>query len=87
MLLDVGTADDRPFLVMELVEGPTLAAEIAAGPVDPAVVTRVGRQLGEALAYAHAAGVVHRDVKPGNVLLGEHHRAKAGRLWDRPTGR
>ena len=76
MLLDVGTAEDRPFLVMELVEGPTLASEIGNGPIDPALVTRVGRQLAEALAYAHAAGVVHRDVKPGNVLLGENHRAK-----------
>jgi len=76
MLLDVGTADDRPFLVMELVEGPTLASEIGNGPIDPAVVTRVGRQLAEALVYAHGAGVVHRDVKPGNVLLGENHRAK-----------
>ena len=76
MLLDVGTSDDRPFLVMELVEGPTLATLIADGPVDPEVVTRTGRQLAEALAYAHEAGVVHRDVKPGNVLLGDRGRAK-----------
>ena len=76
MLLDVGTSDDRPFLVMELVEGPTLASLIADGPVDAEVVTRTGRQLAEALAYAHDAGVVHRDVKPGNVLLGDRGRSK-----------
>jgi eukaryotic-like serine/threonine-protein kinase len=76
MLLDVGTAGDRPFLVMELVEGPTLASLVGAGPADPDVVAQAGAQVAEALAYAHGAGVVHRDVKPANVLLGPGGRAK-----------
>jgi serine/threonine protein kinase len=76
MLLDVGTADERPFLVMELVDGPTLAELVSRGPVDAATVARTGQQVAEALAYAHAAGVVHRDVKPANVLLGRDGRAR-----------
>ena len=76
MLLDVGTTEERPFLVMELVDGPTLGHLINRGPLDADLVGRVGSQLAEALAYAHDAGVVHRDVKPGNVLLGAGDRAK-----------
>jgi serine/threonine protein kinase len=73
-LLDAGILVDRPYLVMELATGPTLAARIAEGPVDPKVVTAVGEQLASALGYAHAQGIVHRDVKPSNVLLCDDER-------------
>jgi len=73
-LLDVG-ADLGPareplaYLVMELVEGVTLATMLERGPLDPGQVADVGRQLAQALEHAHVAGVVHRDVKPANILL------------------
>jgi serine/threonine protein kinase len=61
---------------MELVEGTTLGSRIARGPLDGDEVRRIGQELAEALAYAHDAGVVHRDVKPANVLLDPRGRAK-----------
>lgn len=67
---------DRPFLVMELVEGPTLADCIAEGPLPLDRVGAVGAQVAEALAYVHEHGVVHRDVKPGNVLCGDQQHVK-----------
>ncbi len=70
MVLDAGTTGDQPFLVMELVEGVTLSQRIADGPLPPDEVAVIGAQLADALAYAHDRGVIHRDVKPGNVLLG-----------------
>ena len=70
MVLDAGTTADQPFLVMELVEGMTLSQRIADGPLAPDEVAEIGAQLADALAYAHGQGVIHRDVKPGNVLLG-----------------
>lgn len=76
MVLDAGTTAERPYLVMELVEGQTLARCCAGQALDPARVAAIGTQLADALAYAHARGVVHRDVKPGNVLLGESDRVK-----------
>ncbi|MCF4136862.1 serine/threonine protein kinase [Streptomyces sp. Tue 6430] len=66
---DSGRDDDLPFLVMEFLEGPTLRARITAGALPPATVRELGSALAEALAYVHAAGVVHRDVKPSNILL------------------
>lgn len=76
-LLDSGEAQGRPFLVTELVEGPSLAARAKATPPLPAEeAVRLMRQVAEAVATAHEAGVLHRDLKPHNVLIDRDGRAK-----------
>jgi serine/threonine-protein kinase len=58
-----------PFLVLELVEGPTLAERIARGPVPPDEALAIAGQMIEALEYAHERNVIHRDLKPANIKL------------------
>lgn len=75
-VFDAGTDEPtgRPFLVMQLVEGPTLAGELRAGGMTPERVARYGAELADALDYVHERGLVHRDVKPANVLLSDDGR-------------
>lgn len=71
-LFDAGiTADQRPYLVMEFCPRGSLAAVQAGRPMPPTDVAAVGTVLADALAAAHAQGILHRDLKPGNVLLTE----------------
>lgn len=61
---------DQPFFVMELVAGQSLDRRLQQGPLPIDDVRRIGAQVADALAYVHGRGLVHRDVKPGNILLG-----------------
>src|SRR6185437_11076954 len=58
-----------PFLVMELVKGPNLGQRLAQGPLSQADAAQLGTELAAMLAYVHARNVIHRDVKPANILL------------------
>jgi serine/threonine protein kinase len=71
---DVVVEDGLPWIVMELVRGESLHEVLARGPLPPAEAARIGLAVLGALRAAHAKGIVHRDVKPANVLLGPHGR-------------
>ncbi len=68
-LHDVGNADGVEYLVMELLEGQTLAERLEKGPLPVEQVLKFGVEIADALDKAHRAGIVHRDLKPGNVML------------------
>ncbi|MDQ0791751.1 serine/threonine-protein kinase [Streptomyces sp. B1I3] len=71
---DAGQHNGRAFLVMQLIEGSTLRERIASGPLPPQETVALGADLAHALTHAHDAGIVHRDVKPSNILLDAAHR-------------
>src|SRR5437867_8437624 len=68
-LHDIGSQDGVDYLVMECVEGETLAKRLEKGPLPLDQVVKYGAQIADALDKAHRAGIVHRDLKPGNIML------------------
>src|SRR5688572_28857206 len=73
-LFDSGTAEGLPFYVMPYVDGESLRARLRRErPLPVAEATGILREVADAMAYAHAAGVVHRDIKPDNVLMSGRH--------------
>lgn len=90
--LDFGSWEDRCFLVMELIDGDSLADELTAGgPLAPERLAQVAQHSAEGLAAAHAQGIVHRDVKPGNLLSDRNGTVRIAdfgiaRFVDDPSG-
>jgi WD40 repeat protein/tRNA A-37 threonylcarbamoyl transferase component Bud32 len=68
-IYEAGEVDGRPFFSMAFVEGQSLAQAVAAGPLPPRPAAELIQQVAEAVAYAHANGVIHRDLNPANVML------------------
>jgi len=75
-IYDAGDHEGRPFFVLELVEGSSLSELLRSGRPEPRRTMEIGVAVADALSYVHARGVVHRDVKPGNVLLGQGGRVQ-----------
>ena len=75
-LHDVGRFEDRPYLVMELLRGCALAERLERGPIPLREALRVGVEVAKAVAHAHAQGVIHRDLTPGNVFLCDDGQVK-----------
>lgn len=69
-IYDYGSDDDGPYLVMELLDGPTL--QEAMGELEAGSAVQIGAQLADGLSAIHRAGIVHRDVKPANVIMSAH---------------
>jgi len=82
-VFDVGYTDDgSPYLVMELLNGESLGAWIARGPLSIEAAVEVGTQLADALAFVHMSGILHRDVKPDNIVMHQERGRTVAKLVD-----
>jgi serine/threonine protein kinase len=75
-VFDIGDDGGSPFIVMEALKGETLRDRIKRGPLKVPEVLDIGVQLADALEAAHSQGIVHRDIKPGNIFVGDKNRVK-----------
>src|SRR5438270_9778589 len=75
-IFDWGQGDNTYYIVMEYVDGPTLSSILRQGPLEPARAAAVAASVAAALDFAHRRGVIHRDVKPGNVLIDDRAQVK-----------
>lgn len=75
-IYEVGEADGRAFIVMQLLEGKTLEARLRQGPIDVTEAVSLGAEIADALGEAHARGIVHRDIKPANIMIAQRGQAK-----------
>jgi serine/threonine protein kinase len=68
-IYDIGEDAERPYIVMQYIQGETLSERMRRGRLDLAETIGIARQVTLALAEAHSRGVVHRDIKPGNIMI------------------
>jgi hypothetical protein len=75
-IYDIGEADGHPFIVMELMKGESLRDRLNNGPLKVPLLVDIGTEVADALHAAHTEGIIHRDIKPGNIFLTERGHVK-----------